>query len=593
MNSSDTTTLLSHDRSTSDGSALPRVRPSNHPPMRRRSDPGRDDAGPTTTSKPGDLRTFDSAILATRWGSTVASIALSAKFFVDADFRVIPWVVVVVAVTAIRSIAPLKDLESGRNFARWLGEFGLQLLAVVATGHWHSPLVFSLVSAIAVAAFARGFGFGFQISGAAAITITIAGFDPAWATPDSQLAVQWTTVLVLIAAVAAYGRHLYWEANEQYSATLEQVSDLTEANALLFNLHRVTQTLPASLDLEETLDSTEARLHGLINFESAAVLLVEETDGSWLVAKRRKLKLPTTMSTDQLPEPARMAIRSGETRLFTGLGEHDSTQGSFDQSSRAALYAPLLARGSLVGLLALEHSRPDAFGQRDLDVLKAMSEPVALAIDNARWFRRLRTVGADEERTRIARDLHDRIGQSLAYLAFEVDRIVHRDERGEALTQELQDLRSDLRDVIGEVRDTLYDLRSDVAAEKDFAATIEEFASRVAERSNLEVKLDCDRGPRLPILQEREMWRIAQESLINVERHADASQVTVTWTCDGSSAVLAISDNGRGFPDGHTGRIDSYGILGMRERAASVGASLELLSHPGEGTTVRCCLEQD
>jgi signal transduction histidine kinase len=88
------------------------------------------------------------------------------------------------------------------------------------------------------------------------------------------------------------------------------------------------------------------------------------------------------------------------------------------------------------------------------------------------------------------------------------------------------------------------------------------------------------------------MWRIAQEALINVERHADASQVTITWTCDGTTAALAISDNGRGIPDGHKGRIDSYGVLGMRERAASIGASLEMISHPGEGTTVRCCLEQ-
>ena len=74
--------------------------------------------------------------------------------------------------------------------------------------------------------------------------------------------------------------------------------------------------------------------------------------------------------------------------------------------------------------MSIEHADAHHFTGRDVELLAGFVEPAALAIDNARWFGRLRTVGADEERTRIARDLHDRIGQSLAYLAFELDRIV-------------------------------------------------------------------------------------------------------------------------------------------------------------------------
>ena len=164
------------------------------------------------------------------------------------------------------------------------------------------------------------------------------------------------------------------------------------------------------------------------------------------------------------------------------------------------------------------------FTQRDVELLSGFVEPAALAIDNARWFARLRTVGADEERTRIARDLHDRIGQSLAYLAFELDRIVDSDEQGDALGPALDQLRNDVRGVIGEVRDTLYDLRTDVSDEQDLAAVLEAFADRVAERSGLVIEVHCDQDARLPLLQEREMWRIAQEALTNVERHAEAVQ---------------------------------------------------------------------
>ncbi len=89
------------------------------------------------------------------------------------------------------------------------------------------------------------------------------------------------------------------------------------------------------------------------------------------------------------------------------------------------------------------------------------------------------------------------------------------------------------------------------------------------------------------------MWRIAQEALINVERHADAKRVDITWRCDGSQAMLEVADNGRGFVIDSAGRLDSYGILGMRERASSIGASLQVSSAPQEGTTVRCFLTQD
>ena len=262
-------------------------------------------------------------------------------------------------------------------------------------------------------------------------------------------------------------------------------------------------------------------------------------------------------------------------------------------ASQSGMYAPLLARGNLIGLLVLEHRDLARFSERDREVLSSFVDPVALAIDNARWFARLRTVGADEERTRIARDLHDRIGQSLAYLGFELDRLVHQQASGEELGDQLETLRTDLRSVVSEVRDTLYDLRTDVDTDRDLASTVEEFAARVSERADIAIVLDCDSHVRLPILQEREMWRIAQEALVNVERHAEATRATVSWRCDGKNAVLEVNDDGQGLPDGGGGRVDSYGVLGMRERASSIGASIEMNSSPGEGTTVRCSLIQD
>ena len=241
-------------------------------------------------------------------------------------------------------------------------------------------------------------------------------------------------------------------------------------------------------------------------------------------------------------------------------------------------------------MLVLEHGTEGQLGTREARLIEGLLEPAALAIDNARWFARLRTVGAAEERTRIARELHDRIGQSLAYVAFELDRILKRAE-GQVVHDDLQRLRADVRSVVGEVRETLYDMRTDVTESRGLVDALDGFLGRVRGRAGIETSFRHHETARLPVPQEREMWRIAQEAISNVERHARASHLSVQWRCDGSTALLVVADDGQGFPIGRAGRIDSYGMVGMRERADAIGASLEFDSTQGRGTTVRCRLE--
>jgi signal transduction histidine kinase len=260
-------------------------------------------------------------------------------------------------------------------------------------------------------------------------------------------------------------------------------------------------------------------------------------------------------------------------------------------SSRTGLYAALRARDRLVGLVAAERRAVSAMTQRDLGLLDGLAEQAALAIDNARWFGSLRRVGADEERTRIARELHDRVGQSLAYLAFELDRITNRAREGD-VADELETLQGEVREVIGEVRETLYDLRTDVSEGQDLVSTLNTYLHRVHSRRGLETEFVNDATARLPLPVERELWRIAQEAITNVERHARASKVRVRWQSDGRSGQLEVRDDGQGLVATGAGRPDSYGILGMRERAAVIGASIDIASAPGAGTTVTCRLKE-
>ena len=558
-----------------------------------RASDGYDPTGPGIIDRVDRVATFAPAILAIRWCMTAVSLALSASAFVHNEWTIVLWCMLVVSYTVIRTISPLRYVGSIRSVLEVIGEIAFHVAAVAATSYWDSPFVFSLMTAIVVAGFARGFGFGLRIAIGAALAISLADYTrPEYASHDLRISLQWSAVLVLVGVVAGYARRISGEADRQHSLALDRLDRLSDANALLFSLHRVAQTLPASLDLGDVLDTTVARLRGLVDFDAVAILVFDDTDASWQVIRREGAALPNRLGPTELPKPLMEAMSSNTMVEVSDLSQPNGP--GISPMSSSGIYTVLPARGSIIGLLAVESRKPAAFGRRETELMNGFVEPVALAIDNARWFSRLRTVGADEERTRIARDLHDNIGQSLAYLAFELDRIVAKDEKGDEIGSSLDQLRNDLRGVIGEVRDTLYDLRTDVSEEFEIGEVLEQFAARLMERNDLDIRVYADqRGSRLPLLQEREMWRIAQEALVNVERHAEARGAAVRWRCDGNAAALEVADDGKGFPKGKAGRIDSYGIMGMRERAASIGATLELHSEEGRGTVIRCFLSAD
>jgi signal transduction histidine kinase len=491
--------------------------------------------------------------------------------------------------TIFRTLRPIRYGDEVRSLLVVLAEVAVTVLAVAATGYWQSPLAFSLLTAVALAGFARSFGFGLRIAVASILAVTLPwALGPGFVDDDVRVSVQWAVEVLLVALVAGYARRISGEADRRQILALDRLGRLSDANELLYQLHQVTQTLPASLDLDEVLDATVEQLKELFEHDAAAVLLFDDTDLRWHTVRREGTRPPARVSSEDLPAPLARALRLrslvSEQNLLAGGGP------GLSPSASSGLYAVLPARGSIIGLISIEHQEEHHFTSRDVDLLAGFVEPAALAIDNARWFGRLRTVGADEERTRIARDLHDRIGQSLAYLAFELDRIVKSGAGGGDTTSALDNLRTDVRGVIGEVRDTLYDLRTDVTESQSLSTTLEAFLERVKDRSGLVGHLRAQETGRLPILQERELWRIAQEAVTNVERHARATQVTISWRCDGSEARLEVADDGIGFPVGKAGRLDSYGILGMRERAASIGATLVVDSELGRGTRVRCTL---
>ena len=486
-----------------------------------------------------------------------------------------------------RSARPVR-LAADRPAATlpFVSDLALVLAAVGMTGGWHSPFVLLLLVSVLVAGFGRGYLAAFMIAGGALVGVALPamllghGGDPT----DTAGAV--VLVLTATAAVGGYSRGLFVEAHQRQRATSDELTRLAEVNHHLLLLYQLTQALPASLDLNEAVVASRRSLGELTRFEVFAVLTTDEAGEEWHVELAEGLRLPQTLSGADLPAPVRRAVHAAGGVVSEDL-ELDGP--GLAPTSRTGVYVALHSRGRVLGLLVVERSGTEPFGIADLRSVVGVADPLALGIDNARWFRRLRSLGAEEERVRIARDLHDRLAQSLVYISFELDRMVKR--RGP--DEQLERLRDDVRRAVGELRETLVQLRSTVSVERTLDVLIREHTERFNRRTGIDVSLRLDGTQRLPARTEQEVLRVLQEALTNVEKHSGARNVTVQWQARDPKARLLVHDDGCGFdPDGPRRRDDSFGIIGMRERAETLGATLAVDSRPGFGTRVTLELER-
>ena len=197
----------------------------------------------------------------------------------------------------------------------------------------------------------------------------------------------------------------------------------------------------------------------------------------------------------------------------------------------------------------------------------------------------------EEERRRIARDLHDTVAQDLAALRFEIERL-QRQPMSEALAVRLVALEAQAHEMHGTVRRILLDLRPSVLDDLGFLPALQWYLERVERESAVRARLSVE-GDEVPL--EREMvvtlFRIFQEALNNVVRHAHAEHVLATVTFGAGRVELAVEDDGQGFDPHDNGPHDAghphLGLAGMRERVGLLGGELHIDSKPGEGTTIR------
>jgi signal transduction histidine kinase len=381
--------------------------------------------------------------------------------------------------------------------------------------------------------------------------------------------VAWALVAVTVGALGAWIRSLEMRSREREPAYLS-------AHRLLTELWLVARQLSAGLD-PVTLAHTmldDVREH--VPFLRAAVFV--RSPGGFLVP----------IAVDGADRVDWDTATSGESLIGQAWTADDPVHeaGGFDgerELHRAAF--PLRMGVRTFGVVALE-----AVHLADGAALRAAmhgAEESALRLETALLFSDVRSIASSEERRRLAREIHDGIAQELTSMGYLVDDLVDR-AAGTDLQGELASLRREVTRLISELRLSIFDLRSDVSTGSGLGAALSDYVQQMgAAARGPTIHLVLDEVPhRLRLDTEVELLRIAQEAITNARKHSEAQNLWVQCTVHPPDAFLRIEDDGLGLGPG---RQDSFGLQVMRERAARIGAELQVGAgrHGGTAVTLR------
>ncbi len=386
------------------------------------------------------------------------------------------------------------------------------------------------------------------------------------------------------AAVAIENARLF-EAEQRRA---EQFRVIAEAG------RRITLTL----DTDEALSQLTELVHDTFGYYHVAVGLVE---GDEVIIRYGSGELWENPEFEM--SPSRLKIgEEGLTGWVAGTGKpllvpDVSLEPRYvwmrDSKTRSELVVPILIKGEVIGVLDAQSDRLDAFDETDLAVLEALAHQAGAAIENARFYEQAQEAAVVRERSRLARDLHDAVTQTLfsaSLLAEAVPACWDIDpEEGRALLEELRRL---TRGALAEMRTLLLELRPAALEETRLVDLVNQLAEAATGRMGAPVAVDIDGECDLPPDVHEALYRIAQEALNNVVKHARATHAEVTLRCHapgpgagGGAVHLSIADDGRGFDPGRIAA-DRLGLGIMRERAEAIGAQLEIETEMGKGSRI-------
>jgi two-component system, NarL family, sensor kinase len=381
-------------------------------------------------------------------------------------------------------------------------------------------------------------------------------------------------------------------------------------------LKEIAEALNGAVNVDQALRDVLARIADLLGLRTGWIWLIDPRTGRFYSATAQALP-------PFLRDPIRMtghpcwcieAFRGGRltagnieliecSRLRTAVAENQPGTRGF----RYHASIPLHFGDRRLGIINVATPRWRRLTRRELDLLSTIASQLSMAIERARLAEESVRLARLEERTRLARDLHDTLTQGLTAIGLHIDAAMGGVESGEVRGQ-LERALVVTRASLEQARRSLSELRGSPLNARPLGEALMALGREMA--SDTGVRVHVQVGPH-PVAQktraggpgstddlsltsraEEELFRIASEALANVRRHAAAKEVQVTLERSGREVRLAIADDGRGF-DLRARRAAGFGMAGMRERAALIGGRLVISSRPGRGTQVSVTVPVD
>ncbi|HSM56589.1 MAG TPA: GAF domain-containing protein [Candidatus Sulfomarinibacteraceae bacterium] len=380
----------------------------------------------------------------------------------------------------------------------------------------------------------------------------------------------------------------YARLEERLAARTRELAALTAIAAEISHAEELQAVLHTALG--EALD--------VMGMKAGGVYLLDESQERLALAAHEGLDGSLAAAIDDLAPGEGFSGRvvvQGEPVLAPDLAQDPRlTRPEARESGFHALASfPLRAGGQVLGALFVLAPEIRTFSPEDVELLTSIGQQMGVAVENARLLQRAQDAAAHEERQRLARELHDAVTQTLfsaTLIADVLPRVWEKDPAlGRARLVELSELS---RAALAEMRMLLLELRPAALAEGALPDLLRQLVAAVRGRSRLQIALEVDGAPPeegLPPDVQIALYRITQETLNNVVKHAEAQRVSVTLAFGEAGVLLDVADDGVGFDpgaDGIAGHGNSFGLSIMRERAAQIGADLEIESAPGAGTRV-------
>jgi signal transduction histidine kinase len=364
------------------------------------------------------------------------------------------------------------------------------------------------------------------------------------------------------------------------------------------SLREILAALNSNQPLATILDLIAAQARRLLDTQAVGIYRLESDADRWAIEAARGL-LVTYVAGSNVPI-GQSTLRQAILTSRPLIGSYASRAKATEQDPwpappprprlgwyRAWLAVPIITKGEIYGGMLLYYVEPRALSEEEIQLATSFCDQAALAIENARLREQVEQAAAAAERERLARDLHDAVTQTLfsaSVIAEALPRIWATDPQ--EVQNGIEELRRLTRGALAEMRTMLLELRPAALTEKPLDELLSHLADAMTGQTRIPVLLTVDGEACLHSELQVALYRIAQEALNNVAKHARASQAMVSLHCAPGSIRLEITDDGCGF-DAAAAPPDSMGLRIMRERAAGIGAALEIESQPEGGTRVR------